>query len=67
MADFLTITSMIERQVYPVNAKYCQKQLGNFCSLYTRTKDAALLDATGKLEVEQLMRLTDHMRGQLGI
>lgn len=67
LADFLTITSMIERQVYPVNAKYCQKQLGNFCSLYTRTKDVALLDATGKLEVEQLMRLTDHMRGQLGI
>ena len=67
LADFLTVTSMIERQVYPVNAKYCQKKLGNFQSLHTRTKEANLLDDTGKLEVEQLMRLTDHMRGQLGI
>ncbi len=65
LADFLTVTSMIERQVYPVNAKYCQKKLGNFQSLHTRTKEANLLDDTGKLEVEQLMRLTDYMRTQL--
>lgn len=65
LADFLTVTSMIERQVYPVNAKYCQKKLGNFQSLHTRTKEANLLDDTGKLEIEQLMRLTDYMRTQL--
>lgn len=66
LADFLTVTSMIERQVYPVNAKYCQQRLGNFHSLYTRTKDEKLLNDTGKLEIEQLMRLTDYMREQLG-
>ena len=26
LADFLTISSLIERQVYPVNAKYCQQK-----------------------------------------
>lgn len=62
LADFLTTASMIERQVYPVNAKYAQQKMGNFSSIYTRTKDAALLNDTGKLEVEQLMRLTDYMR-----
>lgn len=67
LADFLTIASMIERQVYPVNAKYCQKQLGNFSSLYTRTKEEKLLNDTGKLEIDQLMRLTDYMRRQLGL
>lgn len=66
LADFLTLSSMIERQVYPVNAKYAQQKMGNFSSIYTRTKDAALLNDTGKLEVEQLMRLTDYMRKQIG-
>lgn len=66
LADFLTTASMIERQVYPVNAKYAQQKMGNFTSIYTRTKDAALLNDTGKLEVEQLMRLTDYMRKQIG-
>jgi 4-hydroxy-tetrahydrodipicolinate synthase len=55
--DFLTIASMIERQVYPVNAKYFQKSIGNFSSIVTRTKSADLLNETGKLEVEQLARL----------
>lgn len=66
LADFLTMASLIERQVYPVNAKYAQQKMGNFTSIYTRTKDAALLNDTGKLEVEQLMRLTDYMRKQIG-
>lgn len=66
LADFLTMASLIERQVYPVNAKYAQQKMGNFSSIYTRTKDAALLNDTGKLEVEQLMRLTDYMRKQIG-
>lgn len=66
LADFLTTASLIERQVYPVNAKYAQQKMGNFSSIYTRTKEAALLNDTGKLEVEQLMRLTDYMRKQIG-
>ncbi len=66
-ADFLTIASMIERQVYPVNAKYFQKTIGNFRSIQTRTKDPALLNDTGMLEVDQLIRLTEDMKEYLGI
>lgn len=62
VADFLTICSLIERQVYPVNAKYFQRKIGNFTSLYTRTKDELLLNDTCRLEVEQLIRLTDYMK-----
>ncbi|GAA0248923.1 dihydrodipicolinate synthase family protein [Faecalicatena contorta] len=62
IADFLTTASLIERQVYPVNAKYCQKLLGNFTSIHTRTKDASLLNVTAISETEQLMRLTDYIR-----
>ena len=51
-----------QRQVYPVNAKYCQKLLGNFTSIHTRTKDASLLNVTAISETEQLMRLTDYIR-----
>ncbi|MFQ6817725.1 MAG: dihydrodipicolinate synthase family protein [Blautia sp.] len=67
LADFLTAASMIERQVYPVNAKYYQKSIGNFASLYTRTKPASLLNETARLEVDQLVRLTDFVRKELGL
>ena len=67
LADFLTMASLIERQVYPVNAKYAQQKMGNFGSIHTRTKDASLLDPTGKLEVDQLMRLTYYMREKTGV
>ncbi|HIQ73532.1 MAG TPA: dihydrodipicolinate synthase family protein [Candidatus Cottocaccamicrobium excrementipullorum] len=60
LADFLTVASLIERQVYPVNAKYYQKMVGNFNSIQTRSKDAGLLNETGMLEVEQLARLQDY-------
>ena len=47
---------MIERQIYPLNAKYYQKSIGNFNSIQTRTVSAELLDATAVLEVEQFIR-----------
>ena len=56
IADFLTVASMIERQVYPLNAKYYQKSIGNFNSIQSRTVSAELLDATAVLEVEQFIR-----------
>lgn len=67
LADFLTVASMIERQVYPVNAKYYQKSIGNFTSVCSRKQDAALLNDTARLEVDQLIRLTDYMREYLGL
>ena len=62
VADFLTIASLIERQVYPVNAKYYQRSLGNFSSIHTRTKPAELLNATAQFEVDQLTGLTEFIR-----
>lgn len=62
LADFLTLASMIERQVYPVNAKYAQLKYGNFQFIYTRTKNMDLLNKTAKLEVDQLLEFTDFIR-----
>lgn len=65
IADFLTMTSFIERQVYPVNAKYYQKTIGNFESVMTRTRNPEELTATGILEIQQLVRLTDDFESSL--
>ena len=51
IADFLTVASLIERQVYPVNAKFYQKSIGNFNSIMTRTRDIKELNATGKMKI----------------
>lgn len=65
LADFLTMASFIERQVYPVNAKYFQKQIGNFRSIQTRTKSPDLLNETCILELEQFQRMTDRVKENL--
>lgn len=57
--SFLTVSSFIERQTYPVNAKYYQMLIGNFKSIYSRKQDHKLLDETGRLEVNQLIQLTE--------
>ena len=66
--DLLTITSLIERQYYPVNAKY---YLGTYegvpMTTGTRTKDAAGLTETFKEEVRALKALTDFSVNALGI
>ena len=62
IADFLTMASFIERQVYPVTAKWYQKQIGNFSSMMTRTKSPDLLRETEVLELEQFDRLTQEIR-----
>jgi Dihydrodipicolinate synthase/N-acetylneuraminate lyase len=59
VADLLTVSAFIERQVYPINAKYYQKSIGNFNTICSRTKDPALLNATAVLEVEQLTRMIE--------
>lgn len=59
IADFLTVASLIERQVYPVNAKFYQKSIGNFNSIMTRTRDMKDLNTTGVLEIQQLVRFTE--------
>ena len=66
IADFLTVASLIERQVYPVNAKFYQKSIGNFNSIMTRTRDIKELNATGILEIQQFVRFNEEFEKTLG-
>lgn len=66
IADFLTVASLIERQVYPVNAKFYQKSIGNFNSIVTRTRDIKELNATGILEIQQFVRFNEEFEKTLG-
>lgn len=53
MMNFLGAASLTECQVYPVNAKYHMNLAGVAMDLMTRTKDAALLTASKKMEIDQ--------------
>ena len=64
LADFLTITSMIERQVYPVNAKYYLNGEGVAMTTVTRTKKNTLLTETFRKEMEVLRRITGKLEEQ---
>lgn len=66
IADFLTVASLIERQFYPVNAKFYQKSIGNFNSIMTRTRDIKELNATGILEIQQFVRFNEEFEKTLG-
>ena len=66
IADFLTVASLIERQVYPVNAKFYQKSIGNFNSIMSRTRDIKELNATGILEIQQFVRFNEEFEKTLG-
>lgn len=62
VSDFISVSALIERQVYPANAKYYLKSIGVINCIHTRTKDSALLNAVAQTEVNQLARLTNHFR-----
>lgn len=53
LMNFLGAASMVECQVYPVNAKYHMNLMGVKMDLMTRTKDASLLTGSKKLEIDQ--------------
>ncbi|RYM05799.1 dihydrodipicolinate synthase family protein [Sporolactobacillus sp. THM7-7] len=55
--DFLSISSLIEKQYYPVNAKYNLILRGLKIGLYTRSQDYRQFTQTNKLEIRQLMTL----------
>ena len=59
LQGFLTMFSEIERQYYPVNAKYFLKSEGVIASTFTRTKPAEGLTATFMEEVRQLKTAQD--------
>ena len=57
LMDFIGAASMVECQVYPVNCKYHMNLMGVPMDLMTRTKDAALLTGSKKLEIDQFYNI----------
>ncbi|AZN41420.1 dihydrodipicolinate synthase family protein [Paenibacillus albus] len=57
LADLLSVASLIERQLYPLNAKYHLKLEGVLTHIASRASNGQTLTATNRLEVEQLRRL----------
>ncbi len=62
---FLTTAALIERQLYPVNAKYHLRMNGIAAGLATRSKDVSQWNPTLALEVEHLHVLEEDMRARL--
>ncbi|MFD0677918.1 MULTISPECIES: dihydrodipicolinate synthase family protein [unclassified Paenibacillus] len=58
VSNFLSIASLIERQLYPVNAKYHLMLEDVFTTDYCRSKNHREFTATNQLEVQQLHRLS---------
>lgn len=61
----LTICSEIERQLYPVNAKYHLQTAGLPITLRSRTQDCRLLSPTFQEEVRQMQVLVDYLKKTL--
>lgn len=62
LSDFLSIAALIERQWYPVNAKYNMSLEGIEMSTLCRSKNHEELNDTFKLEVRQLYQMTQEYR-----
>ena len=58
LSDALTICALIERQVYPVNAKFYLQQEGVRLETFCRTRDEGELNETARKEVHMLRRIT---------
>ena len=58
LQHFLGLSSAIEYQVYPVNAKYYLKLEGLNILQFSRLKDMSLFDQSHKIEVEDLHYLS---------
>lgn len=66
LSDFLTIASLIERQYYPVNAKYHLNAVeGLAVTTMSRTKEPQGLTETFKTEVKMLDRLAKEKMEQI--
>ena len=62
LQDFLTLASLIERQYYPVNAKYhLQKKENLPIEMYSRRLEAEGLTETFKKEVSMMHELAEGM------
>ncbi len=55
--DFIGAASLVERQAYPVNAKYSLQREGLPIAIHSRARDARQFSPAERLEVEQLAAL----------
>ena len=67
LVDFLSVSSLIEKQLYPVNAKYNLKLEGLKVNINCRVKNSDDFTATNRLEIEQLFELSKAFSKQYGI
>ena len=64
-SEFLTMAALIERQCYPVNAKYYLSLEGVPIKPYCRVKNADELTETFKKEVQMLRDLSERMENRM--
>lgn len=64
LSDFLSMASLIEKQLYPVNAKYHLMLEGVYANYNCRSKHSSEFTSTNKLEIEQLRRLSQSLAKQ---
>ena len=61
LQELLSMTALIERQIYPVNAKFFLQTTDIIGSSFSRSKDDSMFDETSKSEVSQLMSLSQRV------
>lgn len=64
LINFLSMTSLIERQLYPVNAKYYLMLEGVFDNYHCRVKNHQDFTATNRLEIRQLHQMSKQLSEQ---
>ncbi|MFB9273839.1 dihydrodipicolinate synthase family protein [Cohnella cellulosilytica] len=64
LMPILTAASWVEKQLYPINAKYYLSLEGVLDSIVGRSKDAEEMNATFRLEIEQLRELSIRLAGE---
>jgi 4-hydroxy-tetrahydrodipicolinate synthase len=62
LSNFLSVAAFIERQLYPVNAKYNMNLEGIDVNTFSRSRNHEELTNTYKLEVRQLLAMTKAYR-----
>ncbi len=67
LMDFLTLCGVIEARCYPVSAKWHQNEYDVPMTLVTRSKDPALLNENGRIELASLHRMESAWRTRLGL
>ncbi|WP_282936213.1 dihydrodipicolinate synthase family protein [Paenibacillus sp. RC67] len=67
LMSILAVASFIERQCYPVNAKYSQMLDGIAVNYYSRSRNHEEFTATNRLEVEHLYRVSKQLAKQFTV